>query len=65
MQTDEVMALLQQVAADVVTPRFRALADGQVHEKNPGDLVTVADREAEVLITAALQAAYPDALVLG
>ena len=65
MQTDEVMALLQQVADDVVTPRFRALADGQVHEKNPGDLVTVADREAEVLITAALQAAYPDALVLG
>ena len=29
-------------------------------EKNPGDLVTVADREAEVLITAALRAAYPD-----
>ena len=34
-------------------------------EKNPGDLVTVADREAEELITARLTAAYPDAVVLG
>lgn len=65
MQTDEVLTLLQEVAAQVVTPRFRSLADGQVHEKRPGDLVTVADREAEVLITRALNAAYPDALVLG
>lgn len=65
MQTDEVLSLLQDVAADVIEPRFRALGEGQVMEKGPGDLVTVADREAEVLITAALNRAYPDALVLG
>lgn len=65
MRTDEVLRLLQDVAAQVIEPRFRALEDGQVDEKGPGDLVTVADREAEVLITAALRAAYPDALVLG
>ncbi|WP_232679517.1 inositol monophosphatase [Nocardioides sp. R-C-SC26] len=65
METDAITALLHEVAADVITPRFRALADGEVDEKNPGDLVTVADREAEVLLTAALQAAYPDAVVLG
>ena len=40
-------------------------ADGEVIEKNPGDLVTVADREAEVLITQALTASYPKAVVLG
>ncbi len=57
--------LIEQVSAEVVTPRFRALGEGQVQEKNPGDLVTVADREAEVLLTRALTAAYPDALVLG
>src|SRR5580765_1049160 len=34
-------------------------------EKTPGDLVTVADREAEGLITTALNAAYPSAVVLG
>ena len=45
---------------EVINPRFRALADGEIHEKRPGDLVTDADREAEVLITAALTAAYPE-----
>jgi fructose-1,6-bisphosphatase/inositol monophosphatase family enzyme len=49
----------------VINPRFRALADGEIHEKNPGDLVTDADREAEVIITAALSRAYPEAVVLG
>ena len=65
MDTDAVLTLLQETAAAVITPRFRALLEGEVVEKGPGDLVTVADREAEVLIADALQAAYPDALVVG
>ena len=65
LSTDAVLDLLREVAAEVITPRFRSLAAGEVMEKNPGDLVTVADREAEVLITASLTAAYPDAVVLG
>ena len=65
VETDEVLTLLQEVAEEVINPRFRSLDDDQITEKNPGDLVTVADREAEVLITAALQAAYPEALFLG
>ena len=65
METDAVLALLQTVAAEVVDPRFRSLARHEISEKNPGDLVTVADREAEEQITATLHAAYPDALVLG
>ena len=56
---------MKDVAAQVITPRFRSLAEGEVMEKNPGDLVTVADREAEELITAALAADTPDALVVG
>ena len=59
------MSLLKDVAEEVINPRFRALAAGEIHEKRPGDLVTDADREAEVLITAALSDAYPDAVVLG
>ena len=59
------LTLLKDVAAEVITPRFRALGDDEVTEKNPGDLVTVADREAEVRITEVLRGAYPDALVLG
>lgn len=65
MDTDAVLALVRDVAAEVVTPRFRTLADHQVDEKNPGDLVTVADHESERLLTRALMAAYPDAVVLG
>jgi fructose-1,6-bisphosphatase/inositol monophosphatase family enzyme len=65
VDTDAVLTLIQDVAEEVVTPRFRALAAEEIHEKGPGDLVTIADREAEHRITEALQRVYPDALVLG
>ncbi len=65
VQTDAVLTLIQEVAADVIEPRFRSLTDDEVMEKNPGDLVTVADREAEVLLTRRLAQAYPDALIVG
>jgi fructose-1,6-bisphosphatase/inositol monophosphatase family enzyme len=62
VQTDDITALLQDVAAEVITPRFRTLDADDIREKSPGDLVTIADREAEVLITRALQAADPSVL---
>lgn len=65
MDTDSILTLLRDVAAEVINPRFRSLTEGQIEEKNPGDLVTVADHEAEALITEALLAAYPGAVVLG
>lgn len=65
VDSDAVLAMLQEVATEVITPRFRSLADGEVMEKNPGDLVTIADHEAEEIITRRLQDAYPDALILG
>lgn len=65
MDTDAVLDLLRRVADEVIVPRFRALSQAQVIEKNPGDLVTVADREAEAIITRELSRAYPDAVVLG
>ena len=52
VETDEVLDLLREVAEEVINPRFRSLDSDEIAEKNPGDLVTVADREAEVLITA-------------
>lgn len=65
METDAVLALMKDVAEEVINPRFRALASVDIHHKGPGDLVTVADHEAEVLLTKALEAAYPGAVVLG
>ena len=66
MDTDAVLDMMKQVAAEVINPRFRALADHEVIEKDgPGDLVTIADREAEDAITAQLTAAYPGCVVVG
>lgn len=63
--TAEVSQLIVDVADRVVLPRFRNLTADEVAEKSPGDLVTVADAEAEAELTAALRAADPDALVVG
>ena len=65
MSTDEVLQLIINVADEVITPRFRALSDQHVDQKAPGDFVTIADREAEELITAGLLARNPDALIVG
>ena len=43
--TDNVAALMREVAAREIMPRFRALAEGDVEEKSKGDLVTIADGE--------------------
>lgn len=65
MDTGTVLDLMRDVAEEVVVPRFRALESGDVSEKGPGDLVTIADQEAERLLIEALSAAYPGALMLG
>lgn len=65
MRTEDVTALVQDVCERVILPRYRSLAADEVDEKRPGDLVTIADREAEVELTAAFRAATPRALVVG
>ena len=65
MDTEAVLDLVRDVAEQVVVPRFRSLESDEVSEKGPGDLVTVADQEAERLLVDALGAAYPSAVMLG
>jgi fructose-1,6-bisphosphatase/inositol monophosphatase family enzyme len=62
---DQLLEMLRAVADEFVLPRWRSLAAGEVMEKNPGDLVTVADREAEAAITRWLGGRHPGALVVG
>lgn len=64
MLIDAVTRILQEAAEVAIVPRFRALTDSQVFEKSPGELVTVADREAEDLITPRLRELV-DAPVVG
>lgn len=66
LDVDAVTALVEEVAAAVVTPRFRALREGDVHAKGTGDdLVTIADHEAEVLLAAGLSRLLPGVPVVG
>ncbi|MBB6351107.1 hypothetical protein ACWGH8_04090 [Nonomuraea muscovyensis] len=51
MWIDQVTEMLTDAAEIAILPRFRALADGEVAEKSPGEVATVADREAEELIS--------------
>jgi fructose-1,6-bisphosphatase/inositol monophosphatase family enzyme len=60
-----VEALMRQVAADVVMPRFQQLAAHEIEEKTPGELVTVVDRESEARLNEGLAALLPDAKLLG
>jgi len=61
----DVAALLRTTAEEIVLPRFRNLAAGEIEEKAPDDLVTIADREAEVRLTEGLSALDRDARVIG
>ena len=62
---DDILELMVEVADRVIRPRFRALSGNDIDEKSPGDYVTVADRESEKLLTAALLARNPGCLVVG
>lgn len=61
----EVAALMRRVAADAVLPRFRALAAHEIVEKSPGEVVTIADREAELRLHEGLEALGIGARILG
>jgi fructose-1,6-bisphosphatase/inositol monophosphatase family enzyme len=62
---DRVEAVLREVAQELVLPRFRNLAEGDIHEKSPGDLVTVVDREAEEALSVRLADLWHGSLVVG
>nr|BEK69465.1 inositol monophosphatase family protein [Kitasatospora purpeofusca] len=59
MLMEKVAEIIAEASAEVVEPRFRALASGEVMEKAPGEVVTVADREAELIIARRLRELLP------
>lgn len=64
-ELDAVAALIKEVADEVVLPRHRRLVVGDVEEKSPGELVTIADREAEQALFAGLSRLSPGVPVIG
>lgn len=61
----KVTRIIRETAASLITPRFQQLREGDVREKSPGDLVTIADVEAEKRLEAELSALVPGSLVVG
>ncbi len=62
---DTVTKIIRDVADREIMPRFRRLGDGDVREKAPGDLVTVADTRAEERLAEALADLVPGSRVVG
>jgi len=62
---DRVAAHIREVAAVEILPRFQKLTAGEMHEKQPGQLVTIADIEAERRLTPLLQEMLPGSVVVG
>ncbi len=60
-----VTALMRDVATRLVLPRFRALGAHEIHEKTPGDLVTIADHDSEAALGEGLARLLPDAAIIG
>jgi fructose-1,6-bisphosphatase/inositol monophosphatase family enzyme len=56
---------IRETARLDIMPRFQSLAAHEVIEKKPGDIVTVADREAEERLTRMLTGITPGTLVVG
>ncbi len=62
---EAVSAVLRFAAAEAVLPRYCSLAAGDIEEKAPGELVTVADREAEAHIARGVAELVPGARFIG
>jgi len=63
--TRRVATMMEEVAAEIMLPRFRRLAAHEVSEKSPGDLVTIVDQESEERLSAGLAALLPEARIVG
>ncbi|CCG43134.1 inositol monophosphatase family protein [Magnetospirillum molischianum] len=65
IDVERVSTIIRDVAAAEILPRFRNLTAGQIREKQPGQLVTEADIEAERVLTLRLADVLPGAACVG
>jgi fructose-1,6-bisphosphatase/inositol monophosphatase family enzyme len=65
IDSGRVADLLVELGSELVMPRFRSLRQGDVHEKAPGDLVTIVDHEVERELSGRLPELVPGSRVVG
>ena len=63
--SQRVAELMRETAAAELLPRFRNLAEGDIRQKRPGDVVTVADVASEQRLAAGLARILPGVPVVG
>ena len=62
----DVARLIQSVSETTILPRYQSLTKAEIRTNaGPGDLVTIADEEAEQKLAAGLGALFPGSLVIG
>ena len=61
----KVDAIMREVAAREVLPRFQNLSHAEIREKNPGDIVTIADEKAEAALDERLREEIPGSRAIG
>jgi len=65
LNIDQITQIICDVAEEEIMPRFKKLAAHDVIEKSPGDLVTIADIEAEKKLIKRLSDILPGSVVVG
>ena len=65
IDSEHVVELMRAAAADIVMPRFQSLQEGEIDEKDGGELVTIADIETEKWLTAGSLTLLPGSVVVG
>ena len=65
IDSGKIEEVIRHVAATEVMPRFNNLQKSDIREKNPGDLVTVADESSERVFSKLLPEVLPGSLVVG
>lgn len=63
--SNKVIAIIRETAERDVLPRFRRLESHEIMEKNPGEMLTIADIEAEERLTRLLSDLVPGSAVVG
>jgi fructose-1,6-bisphosphatase/inositol monophosphatase family enzyme len=62
---EQVSELLRQVAAEIILPHHQKLGEGDIAEKDHGELVTVADIETEKRLSRELSNLLPGSSIVG
>lgn len=62
---DRIQKIIRETAETKILPRFERLAAHDIQEKAPGDLVTIADQEAERVLSQRLSEILPGSVAIG